>query len=171
MRDQKSSTGEEWGGAVRSSEDWSRAQSSILNSQNLGSLLFALFLPSHHTLSPGDNVPVNSRTHDSLAVLQEVRAVGAGVPRLLAGCCSVGQAQFWFSLDSHGSGDSEYLAHHTLCGGGGWVGTVGRTQVGGFSDFGATHISRTMTMLAFSSKASTHWTSLGWWRQFMMLIS
>lgn len=35
----------------------------------------------------------------------------------------------------------------------------------------ATHISRTMTMLAFSSKASTHWTSLGWWRQFMMLIS
>ena len=34
-----------------------------------------------------------------------------------------------------------------------------------------THISRTMTMLAFSSKASTHWTSLGWWRQFMMLIS
>ena len=35
----------------------------------------------------------------------------------------------------------------------------------------ATHISRTMTILAFSSKASTHWTSLGWCRQFMMLIS
>lgn len=26
----------------------------------------------------------------------------------------------------------------------------------------ATHISRTMTILALSSKASTHWTSLGW---------
>lgn len=26
-------------------------------------------------------------------------------------------------------------------------------------------------MLAFSSKASTHWTSFGWCRQFMMLIS
>lgn len=26
-------------------------------------------------------------------------------------------------------------------------------------------------MLAFSSKASTHWTSLRWCRQFMMLIS
>lgn len=34
-----------------------------------------------------------------------------------------------------------------------------------------TYISRTMTMLAFSSKASTHWTSFGWCRQFMMPIS
>lgn len=53
--------------------------------------------------------------------------MGTGVPRL-ADCCSVGQGQFWFPLISHGPGDSEYLAHHTLCGRGGWVGTVGRTQ-------------------------------------------
>lgn len=34
-----------------------------------------------------------------------------------------------------------------------------------------TYISRTMTMSDLPSKASTHWTSLGWWRLFMMPIS
>ncbi len=34
-----------------------------------------------------------------------------------------------------------------------------------------TYISRTMTMSDLPSKASIHWTSLGWWRLFMMPIS
>lgn len=34
-----------------------------------------------------------------------------------------------------------------------------------------TYISKTITMLDLSSKASTHCTSLGWWRLFMMPIS
>lgn len=37
--------------------------------------------------------------------------------------------------------------------------------------FYVTHISRTMTMSDLPSKASIHWTSFGWWRLFMMLIS
>lgn len=51
------------------------------------------------------------------------------------------------------------------------MGSGGHAQEGPPGPEQTTHISRTMTMLAFSSKASTHWTSLGWWRQFIMLIS
>lgn len=38
-------------------------------------------------------------------------------------------------------------------------------------DKDSTYISSTMTMSDFPSKASMHWTSLGWWRLFMMPIS